>query len=137
MSREINRRLANRGNRISASPVDNQVNLPVIFSLQYIQSGKFCFSLLEHKQKGDFADALYRRKDFTWHDLRQNDHRKLGVEQLPVEMMKERMPAFHTEDVEKYDVIRFSHNNGRIVGFRKNHVFYILWIDCGFKLYPH
>ncbi len=51
--------------------------------------------------------------------------------------MKERMPVFLTEDVEKYDVIRFSHNNGRIVGFRKNHVFYILWIDCEFKLYPH
>ena len=42
-----------------------------------------------------------------------------------------------TEDVDKYEVIRFSKEDGRVVGFRKSNVFYILWIDCKFKLYNH
>ncbi len=96
----------NKGDHV-ARPTSETVDLPVIFSLQHVQSGKFCCSILDHKQKGDFADALYRRKNFTWNDLYHNNHKKLGVEPLPVGRIKATKPAFMTEDVDKYEVIRF------------------------------
>ena len=136
MSRKIKNYDLNQGKYV-ARPTSETVGHPVIFSLQHIQAGKFCFSILDHKQKGDFADALYRRKDFTWNDLYQNDHKKLGVESLPADRIKASKPTFMTEDVDKYEVIRFSKEDGRVVGFRKSNVFYILWIDCKFKLYNH
>jgi hypothetical protein len=136
-SKKINRQGINKGTHLAVSVSDDRIRPHVIFSLQHIQSGPYCFSGLDHRQKGDFADALFRRKDFTWIELQSNDHRKLGAEQLPATMIKAKQPACLTEDVEKYDVLRFSHNDGRIVGFRRNHIFHILWIDCKLELYDH
>ncbi|NTV19048.1 MAG: hypothetical protein HGA83_06435 [Bacteroidales bacterium] len=126
-----------KGARFSANVSEERETPQVLFSFRHIQPGQFCFSAMNHKQKGDFADALFRRKDFTWRDLYSLDHRKLGVEQLPAEIMKTKRPACLTEDVDKFSVIRFSNADGRIVGFRKEHIFYILWIDCNFELYDH
>ena len=59
---------ANKGAHLTVLNTQNYNKIPVIFSLRHIQNGKYCFSQLDQKQKSDFAEALFRRKDFTWND---------------------------------------------------------------------
>ncbi len=129
---------ANKGAHLTALKTKDYNKTPVIFSRRHIQNGKYCFSQLDQKQKSDFAEALFRRKDLTWNDYHQIPKESLGYELLPFDCLKiASKPICVTEDLEKVIVIRFSGNDGRIVGFREQNIYYVLWIDCGFELYDH
>ena len=129
---------ANKGAHFTALKTQDYNKIPVLFSLRHIQNGKYCFSQLDQKQKSDFADALFRCKDFTWNDYHQNSKQKLGCELLSFDCLKiASKPICITEDLDKVIVIRFSDNDGRIVGFREQNIYYVLWIDCRFELYDH
>ncbi len=129
---------ANKGAHLIALKTQDYNKIPVIFSLRHIQNGKYCFSQLDQKQKSDFAEALFRRKDFTWNDYHQIPKESLGYELLPFCCLKiASKPICVTEDLDKVIVIRFSGNDGRIVGFREKNIYYVLWVDCCFELYDH
>lgn len=128
----------NKGAHFTALNIQDYNKIPVIFSLRHIQPGKYCFSRLEQKQKSDFAEALFRRKDFTWNDYHQSSKQALGCELLLFDCLKiSSKPVCVTDDLDKVIVIRFSGNDGRIVGFREQNIYHVLWIDCSFELYDH
>ncbi|RDD29887.1 hypothetical protein CR161_03720 [Prosthecochloris sp. ZM] len=128
---------ATAGKKLKPTPTSNYDKEPVVFSLKHIQDGDYCFSKLTSDNKGEFAEAIYRRKDFTWTDYYQNSRQKLGCESIPLNQIKPEKPNVLTPDVGKVLAIRFARTNGRVVGYRDNNIFYVLWIDCKMSLYDH
>lgn len=119
----------------SQEPPDYDRN-PPIFSLEKLQAGKYCLSNLDQENKAMFADAIFRRKELTWSDIKRADKHGLGTEKISQSAIKAPTPRFITEDLEHY--LAFRYNGLRpMVGYRQRDIFYVLWFDCDFTLYKH
>ena len=119
----------------SQEPVNYDEN-PPIFSLEKLQSGKYCLSSLDQENKAKFADAIFRRKAITWNQIKQQSRHGLGTEKIPKTQIKAPIPRFITDDFESFLVFRY---NGLkpMVGYRQRDVFFVLWFDLDFTLYDH
>lgn len=109
---------------------------PPIFSLEKLQPGNHCFSQLDQINKAMFAEAIYRRKDMTWAQIKSADRHGLGTEKIPKDRITAATPRFITDDVDSYLVFRY-HGMRPMVGYRQREVFYVLWFDSDFTLYDH
>ena len=126
-----------RGDRITANETTiNYDERPPIFSLERLQSGKFCLQNLDQDGKANFAEAIFRRKGQTWKSIKGMPKHGLGFEKINVDSIKAAIPPFITPDVEYFLAFRF-HGKKSMVGYRKNDVFYVLWFDSSFTLYNH
>lgn len=119
----------------SQEPVNYDEN-PPIFSLEKLQSGKYCLSSLDQENKAKFADAIFRRKSITWNQIKQQDRHGLGTEKIPKTQIKAPIPRFITDDFESFLVFRY---NGfkPMVGYRQRDIFFVLWFDHDSTLYDH
>jgi hypothetical protein len=109
---------------------------PPLFSLERVQEGEHGYSALTTAEKAAFADSIYKRSGLKWIDLRRCDRHKLGTELIPRGQITAPIPAFITEDQDSFMVMRFS-GKKPIIGFRERNIFYIIWFDRNFKVYPH
>lgn len=119
----------------SSEPVDYNKK-PLVFSLERVQDGDYCFSKLDQADKAQFAEAIFKRRALTWNQINQADRHGLGHEKIPKAQIKAAIPKFITEDKDSFMVFRFS-GLKPMVGYRVNDVFYVLWFDHNFSLYPH
>lgn len=135
-NKKIKKTAKTTSKRISIPESIDYDKLPPIFSLERVQNGDYCFSVLEQEDKAQFAEAIFRRKDLTWNQINSLGRHKLGYEQLPKNKIKAPSPLNVTHDREHYMVFRF---NGMkpMVGYRINQVFYVLWFDHNMTLYNH
>lgn len=126
----------NSGSRVSVPETPNYDNMPPVFSLERLQNGTYCLSNLDQEHKASFADAMYRRRQMLWRELKQADRHGLGTEKIPKNQIKAPIPKFITEEQESFLALRF---NGKapMVGYRVRNVFYVLWFDPTFDLYDH
>lgn len=108
----------------------------ILFSLERIQAGNYCFSSLNKDQKAAFADSIYKRKDLTWKEIKQLPRHGLGFEKIAANSIKPPKPAFLTEDVEYVLAFRF-HGKSPMIGHRVKDIFYVLWFDHNFTVYKH
>jgi hypothetical protein len=108
----------------------------IIFSLERIVSGNYCFSELQNDDKKQFAEAIFKRKNMTWDDILKAHRHGLGNEKISVDSVKQEKPKFITADTSYYLAFRF---NGKkaMVGYRQKNIFYVLWFDHNFTLYNH
>ncbi len=110
--------------------------MPPLFSLERVQSGKFCFSQLDQTDKSAFADAIFKRRNLTWNHIQQTHRHKLGYEKISISSIKTSIPKFITED--NHTLIAFRYNGKKaMVGYRIKNIFYVLWFDHSFNLYDH
>lgn len=116
-------------------PQDTNKLVPV-FSFERLQSGSFCFSTMTSEQQAAFGEMMYRRKDLTWSQLIGSQRHGLGTEKIPKKQIKATIPNFITDDMDYFLVFRFFHN-APLVGYRVGQIFYVLWFDPNFDLYPH
>jgi hypothetical protein len=119
----------------SKEPV-NYDEKPPVFSLEKLQSGKYCISGLGQSHKAMFADAIFRRKGLTWSQIKKCDRHGLGTEKITKSSIKAPIPRFITEDVNDFLVFRYNGMNP-MVGYRQRDVFFVLWFDHDFTLYNH
>lgn len=127
----------NKQKRISEpQAVPDYDKSPILFSLSRVVPGEFCFSQLADECKARFADAIFRRKEMTWADLKQGQRHGLGTEKVDRTAIRAPIPRFITEENETFLVLRY---NGRraMVGYRQKDIFYVLWFDSRFNLYDH
>ena len=132
----IKKRSATQGKVVkSLAPIDYDRQSP-IFSLEKIQSGKYCLSSLDQVNKAMFADAIYKRKSLSWNEIKQAPKHGLGTEKISTTSIKAAKPKFITEDLDDYLAFRY---NGKqaMVGYRQRDVFFVLWFDHDFTLYNH
>ncbi|USH02119.1 hypothetical protein K6Q96_14810 [Grimontia kaedaensis] len=135
--RSINAPKAKSSNKISAQEATpNYDECPPIFSLERLQAGTYCLQELDQEGKANFADAIYRRKDKLWKEIKQMPKHGLGFEKIARVAIKAPIPKFITPDVEHFLAFRY-HGLKPMVGYRKNDIFYVLWFDNCFSLYKH
>ncbi|WP_448216271.1 hypothetical protein [Endozoicomonas sp. 2B-B] len=60
----------------------------------------------------------------------------MGFEKIPKHQIRATIPAFITEEVTNLLAFRY-HGKHPMVGYRVRDVFYVLWFDHNFSLYPH
>lgn len=109
---------------------------PPIFSLERLQTGKYCHSHLDKDHKAAFSDAIFKRKGVTWRELTQCGRHGLGFEKILKSSISAAMPSFLTPDEEYLLAFRFK-GKAPMVGYRVKDVFYVLWFDRDFTLYNH
>lgn len=119
----------------SKEPV-NYDEKPPVFSLEKLQTGKYCISGLDQSHKAMFADAIFKRKSLTWSQIKKIDRHGLGTEKIKKSSIKAPIPRFITEDVNDFLVFRYNGMNP-MVGYRQRDIFFVLWFDHDFTLYNH
>jgi hypothetical protein len=109
---------------------------PPIFSLERLQSGKYCHSALDKDHKAAFSDAIFKRKSISWRELKSSGKHGLGFEKIAKKSISEKLPAFITQEADNLLAFRFK-GKAPMVGYRVKDVFYVLWFDRDFTLYNH
>ncbi len=105
-----------------------------IFSLHYLQNSH-CISRCSKAEKAAFADALHRRSQLSWGELKQAPRHGLGYEAISRDSIKTPIPRAITEDV---TIIAFrSNGKAPMLGYRDKAIFHIVWIDRDFTVYDH
>ncbi|WP_332420243.1 hypothetical protein [Vibrio metschnikovii] len=128
---------ANTKSKITAKEVNfNYDDKTPIFSLERLQAGSFCLQCLDQEGKAFFAEAIFRRKNNTWREIKQMPRHGLGFEKIDRKSISAPIPNFITPDVDHFLSFRF-HGKRPMVGYRQNDVFYVLWFDNNFTLYDH
>lgn len=134
--KRIKHRKAKGSARIQAPSAPNYDLHTPIFSLEKLQQGDYCLSALDQENKAMFAEAIYRRKSLTWADIKKLPRHGLGTEKIPKSQINVAIPEFITEDLSEFLVFRY-HGMKPMVGYRQRDVFFVLWFDHNFSLYPH
>lgn len=116
----------------NAKPSPNQL-IPK-FSLEYLQKSH-CLSLCSKDEKAALADRLHQLSQLTWQQIQQAHRHGQGSETIARTSMKVVLPSAITEDTPILS-FRFS-GMAPMVGFRREEVFYVVWLDRAFDVYPH
>lgn len=125
-----------QGERISARettdiPPEQQ---PPMFSLRYINKG---YSIAEctKDEKAALVDTLYQLSQLTWSQIKASPRHGLGYEKIDRNAIKSSIPT-HIKDDVNFIAFRFC-GMAPMVGYRDAAVFYVIWLDRDFTLYPH
>lgn len=116
----------------NAKPTPNQLRPK--FSLEYMQKSH-CLSLCEKDEKVALIDRMHELSQLTWQQIQQAPRHGQGHEIIDQSSIKPPMPSAITEDV-KILSFRFC-GKAPMVGFRRDEVFYIVWLDRAFDVYQH
>ncbi|OZS42296.1 hypothetical protein [Photobacterium sanguinicancri] len=108
----------------------------IVFSLERVVSGKYCYSKLDKDHKAAFADAIFKRKSFTWKSIQEEGRHGLGYEKISKKSIKTGVPDFIPPDLKNFLAFRFK-GKAPLVGYRRRNIFYVLWFDHNFTVYPH
>jgi hypothetical protein len=130
------RRQADRGKHISptkSNEISPQQQKP-LFSLEYL-NGKHCLSKCEKKEKAAFADTLHRLSQIPWAEIMSAPRRGLGHEKIAKKQIKAAIPK-HIKDDTNFIAFRFF-GKAPMIGYKKDRVFYVLWLDRTLKVYNH
>lgn len=137
MGKRIKAQITSKTSGISAEqPKIDYNKSPIIFSLERLVRGKYCFSSLENQDKQQFAESIFKRKNLTWEEVISSPKHGLGTEKISVNSISETKPQFVTDDVNNYLALRYF-GKKPMVGIRQKNVFYVLWFDYDFSLYNH
>ncbi|MDD9339210.1 MAG: hypothetical protein PV362_06025 [Providencia heimbachae] len=109
-------------------------NNPPIFSFRYLQKG-FCLNCCEKEEKAALSDKLFMLSKMTWLEIKNLPRHGLGFEKIDRSCIKSGIPIHITEDVNLI-AFRFCAKKP-MVGYRKDSVFFLIWLDRSFTLYNH
>ena len=116
----------------------NDDNDNLVFSFRDLQRDyDFEQACCDDQVRRDLLSSLRRLSRTTWDDLRTRDKKSGGSELINKSEIKASLPSFITDDYEKFIVIRFNSQNSRLIGYRQDNIFYILFIDVSLTLYDH
>lgn len=116
----------------------NDDNDNLVFSFRDLQRDyDFEQACCDDQVRRDLLSSLRRLSRTTWDDLKTRDKKSGGSELINRSEIKASLPSFITDDYEKFIVIRFNSQNSRLIGYRQDNIFYILFIDVSLTLYDH
>ena len=132
----IKNRLPDHGAKLKthgSSSTSTQLLRPK-FSLEHLVRD-FCISNCTKDEKAALADKQHQLSQQTWQQIMQSSRHKQGCETIDRKAIVAPIPACITEDVTIL-AFRFA-GLAPMVGFRRNEVFFVVWLDRGFCLYDH
>lgn len=104
------------------------------FCFRYTQPG-FGVEDCEKEDRVNFANRLHKIGSMSWGEIKCASRHGLGYETMPEHNLRVPIPRSINEDA-RLIVFRFSAKKP-MIGFRKEKIFYIVWIDPTFKVYNH
>jgi hypothetical protein len=107
---------------------------PPLFSLRYVNKD-YSISKCTKDEKAAFADTLYQLSQLRWSQIKASSRHGLGYEKIDRNVIKSSIPS-HIKDDVNLIAFRFC-GLAPMVGYRDGAVFYIIWLDRDFTLYPH
>jgi hypothetical protein len=117
-----------------AAPEGSTQDLSPVFCLKHLR-GKYCLSSCEMAEKASFADTLHKLCKLKWSDIQRSHRHGVGCETIDRKQISQQLPSEATDDVALL-AFRFEGKKA-MVGFRKNRIFHILFLDRDFTLYNH
>jgi hypothetical protein len=125
-----------KGKRISAREI---VDLPPeqespLFSLRYMNKD-YSLAKCTKDEKAAFADTLYKLSQLTWSQINACPRHGSGSEKIARSSIGAPIPS-HLKDDVNFIAFRFF-GKAPMVGYRDGAVFYVIWLDRDFTLYPH
>ncbi len=80
-------------------------------------------------------DKLHQLSERTWLRIKTEDYTKNGTEQIPRKQLKKPLPDDITDDI---PILAFHLPNlFRMLGWREDRLFHVLWLDRSGELYNH
>lgn len=134
--KRINSQKPKQGKRLilhesSNTPPESQY---LVLSLLYLDSN-YCLTKCNQEEKSSFAERIRILTQKKWAELKQLNRHKQGCEFIDQSVIRRPIPLHLTDDV-KIIAFRF-YNKASMVGYRNGNVFYVIWFDRCFDLYPH
>jgi hypothetical protein len=114
-----------------------QPNMSILFFVSSIWIKKhYSLSVCTKEEKAAFADTLDRLSQVTWAEISKSSRHGLGYEKIAQNSIRATIPKHIKKDDIIFIAFRF-YGKAPMVGYRKNTIFHILWIDRDFTLYQH
>ncbi|MDP9364975.1 MAG: hypothetical protein M3Q10_12250 [Chloroflexota bacterium] len=114
------------------TPSGSTNNETPYFSFCHLQAG-FRVTDCHQAQKAEFAQRLEELSRLTWNDINQAPRQGLGTETISRTSIRRPIPDHVTLDVR---ILSFYFGGGaRMIGYRRDRVFHVLWIDPNHKVY--
>lgn len=110
--------------------------LPILFSFEKLVGDKYCYNNLIDEDKKQLLESIVKRRAMPWTEIKKTHKHGLGMEKINRGSIKGAIPKFITEDMDHFLAFRFS-GKKPMVGYREKNIFYILWLDNDYTLYPH
>ena len=107
---------------------------PPMFSLRYLNRD-YSLSQCTKDEKAAFADTIAQLSQLTWSQIQSQPRHGLGYEKISRNAIRSSIPTHVTDDVNLI-AFRFC-GKAPMVGYRDRAVFYVIWLDRDFTLYPH
>lgn len=102
------------------------------FSFYHLQDG-FRISDCQAVDKGEFAQRLQELSQLTWNQIVLSPRQGLGSEKIDRESIKVAIPEHLSRDKR---ILAFRFGGGaRIVGYREDQIFHVVWIDPNHNVY--
>jgi hypothetical protein len=116
-------------------PVSTNDQKPV-FSFEYMQDGSgYSVNCCEAEDRAQLSARLFQITQLTWMEINQAGRHGMGTEIIPRDKIEAKIPSAVSDDTR---LLAFRYNGKRpMVGYRDGRMFYILWLDWNFTLYPH
>ncbi len=142
----MSKRKRSKANNIKIKKVDFDVNIQrnKILSEEY---PVFCFKYLSEVSIKDcrryefFYEFLMRLKKLSelgWKEIRQSHRHGFGMEKIPVDVIRPKLPPYITPEVKYLHVFRATGENLPFVGIQVENVFRVLFIETKFgDIYKH
>ncbi|MEG4825378.1 hypothetical protein QUB07_06730 [Microcoleus sp. F8-C5] len=86
-------------------------------------------------EKAAFADTLYKLSQLTWSQINASSRHGSGYEKIARSSIRSPIPS-HLKDDVNFIAFRFC-GKAPMVGYRDGAVFYVIWLDRNYTLYPH
>ncbi len=121
----------------------------LIASLGKIDYPIFCFRhlhpdydldrcvLSDVKFSKQFLKKIQLLSSTSWNDLQFSDHHGHGTEKISISSINKPIPSSITEDVKDFLSFRFYGTNGRIIGFKTQAIFHVVYVDTKLDVYCH
>lgn len=108
---------------------------PPLFSFEHIaKDGPCSLDACDKDHKAALIDRLTQLSKLTWQQIQQASMHGQGTEQIARSSLKVQLPGFFNDDY----VLAFRFfGKAPMLGFRRDRVFYILFLDPSFKASSH
>jgi hypothetical protein len=127
--------------RSETSPILREVHADTTFSFKYICTDQHAPQRCQYGQLKSFNDKIRMLCDLTWPMIVSSPKETNGYEELPQDAISRTIPerANHKDGllVFTFGGRSGSSHSGRMVGFRRGHTFYVLFVDSRLDLYDH
>ncbi|NER35771.1 MAG: hypothetical protein F6J93_17575 [Oscillatoria sp. SIO1A7] len=107
---------------------------PPLFSLRYLEK-EYSLSNCNKDEKAAFADTLHRLSQLSCREIKLSHRHGLGYEKIGKNVIRAPIPS-HVDEGTNLIAFRFC-GKAPMVCYRIGAVFYIIWLDRDFTLYPH